>query len=377
MMSDVQMHKKVPHRIGIDFHVVDGLFQGTRTHVLQLFSEIVRISPDIHFVFFLEHTELPGIFSSIFTAANVQIVYMPNINPIVRLCWQLPMLRRKYQLDILHTQYILPIANVSPGIVTIHDILFETFPVYFSPFFRFRSSILIRLSVLRASHIFTVSEFSKQEMVRLYKVAPEKISVIYNGVDTNRFFPGDSGLNIIEKRGLFSKEYLLSVGRLEPRKNYITLIRAYAQLQAKIPLVIIGQRHFRFKEIFKVIQDLGLVDRVRIFSDIEDDDLPAFYRHARLFLYPSWAEGFGMPILEAMASGVPVISSNSTSIPEVAGDAAVLINPGDVDELAFAIDHYLSDSIICNEKQQLGFKQVNKFRWSHAAARVKNVYFSV
>lgn len=368
------MSMKLP-RIGIDFHAVDGIFQGSRTHVLELFSEVLRISPDIHFVLFLENLDLLREFSPIFSAANVELVYMPHANPIMRLCWQLPMLQKKYRLDILHTQYILPLPSFSSGIVTIHDILFETHPQYFSPLFRIRSKILMRLSARRAAHVFTVSEFSRKEMLSRYRIASEKVSIIHNGVDEARFYAGDAGRDIVESRGLFSKGYLLSVGRLEPRKNHVTLLRAYAQLQvATLPLVIIGQPHFGFDEVFRVIQELNLDGRVRILSDVKDGELPAFYRHAKLFVYPTWAEGFGMPPLEAMASGVPVISSDSTSIPEVVGDAAVLISPSEIDALAKAIDHFMSDQKFCVDMQKRGLKQVKAFQWCAAAEKVRAVY---
>ncbi len=374
-MSEVPLLRKLP-RIGIDFHVVDGIFQGSRTHVLELFSEVIRISPDIHFVLFLENTDLLRAFSPIFLGANVELVHMPHANPIKRLCWQLPMLQRKYRLVILHTQYILPFPSFSTGMVTIHDILFETHPQYFAPLFRLRSRILMRLSAQRASHVFTVSEFSKQAMLSRYRITPENISVIHNGIDETRFYAGESGQDIIDRRGLISKGYLLSVGRLEPRKNHVALLRAYAQIQSStLPLVIIGQPHFGFHKVFQVIKKLYLEDRVLFLSDVKDEELPAFYRHARLFVYPTWAEGFGMPPLEAMASGVPVISSDSTSIPEVVGDAAVLVNPGDIDALAKAIDYLLSDQKFYAEMQQRGLKQVKAFQWSAAAKKVRGVYW--
>lgn len=373
-MSEVQMSRSQP-KIGIDFHVVDGIFQGSRTHVLELFSEVIRLSPDMHFVLFLEQTNLLRAFSPIFTAANVELVLMPHANPIKRLCWQLPMLQRKYQLDILHTQYILPIPSFCVGVVTIHDILFETHPQYFAPVFRFRSSILMRLSAWRASHVFTVSEFSRKAMLSRYHIAPEKISVIHNGVDEARFYSGDAGKDVIESRGLSSKGYLLSVGRLEPRKNHVALLRAYAKLQnATLPLVIIGQPHFGFDEVFQVIQELNLAGRIRILSDIKDEELPAFYRHAKIFVYPTWAEGFGMPPLEAMASGVPVISSDSTSIPEVVGEAAVLVSPGNIDALLSAMEYLLSDDEFYADMRLRGLQQSMAFKWKDQAEKVRKVY---
>ena len=361
--------------VGIDFHVVDGIFQGSRTHVLELFSEVIRISPDIRFVLFLEKIELLRKFSEVFSAENVELVYMPHANPIRRLCWQLPRLQQKYQLDILHTQYILPIPSFSKGMVTIHDILFETHPQYFAPLFRLLSRILMRLSAWRASHVFTVSEYSRQEMLSRYLIAPKKISVIHNGVDESRFYPGDTGKDVIENRGLISKGYFLSVGRLEPRKNHVTLLRAYAQLQdVTLPLVIAGQPHFGFDEVYQVIQELKLDGRVRILSDVNDDELPALYRHAKLFVYPTWAEGFGMPPLEAMASGVPVISSDLTSIPEVVGDAALLISPSNINALQNAMEHLLYDEEFYADMLQRGLIQAKRFKWNAQAEKVREVY---
>ncbi len=364
-------------KVGIDMHVVDGIFQGSRTFVLELFSEVIRISPDIHFVLFLENTDLLRAFSPIFTADNVELVHMPRANSIKRLCWQLPLLQRKYKLDILHNQYILPIPSFSAGIVTIHDILFESHPQYFTVPFRIRSAVLVRLSAWRAKHIFTISEFSKREIMSRYGIREENISIIYCGVDRTKFFAGDAGIDIVESRGLVPKGYLLSVGRLEPRKNHVALLRAYSKLQSvQLPLVIIGQPDFGFDEVFQLIRDLHLESRVRILSDVNDGELPALYRHAKLFVYPSWAEGFGMPPLEAMASGVPVISSDSTSIPEVVGDAGVLVDPSDIDALAKGIDHFLSDQVFYTDMQQRGLKQIKSFQWSAEAEKVRAVYLN-
>ena len=364
-------------RVGIDFHVVDGIFQGSRTFVLELFSEVIKISPDIHFILFLDKTELLKSFSPIFNAPNVELVHMPSASPITRLCWQLPRLQIRYKLDILHTQYILPIPSLSPGIVTIHDILFESHPQYFSPIFRLRSAVLIRLSAWRAKHIFTVSEYSKKEIISRYGIQEEKISTTYNGVNLKKYFPGIIGKDVIESRGLLSKGYLLSVGRLEPRKNYVTLLRAYKKTEnPKLPLVIIGQQHFGYEDVFNVIRDLGIEQHVHILNDIKDEELPAFYRHAKLFIYPTWAEGFGIPLLESIASGVPVITSNTTSIPEVVGDAAILVEPNDIYSLAEEINHLLTDEKLYGDLQRYGLKQVYKYQWKSSAKHVRNIYLS-
>ena len=369
--------KSIKPRIGLDFHVVDGIYQGSRTHVLELFSEVIRLSPDISFFLFLEKTDSLLAISPSFALPNVEIVYMPHANPIKRLCWQLPMLQRKYRLDILHTQYIIPIINNCKGIVTIHDILFESHPQYFSSLFRFRSKILMRLSARRSSHVFTVSEYSKNEMINRYQIAHEGISVLYNGVDNKRFFVGNDGVEVISKRGLTSKRYLLSVGRLEPRKNHVNLLKAFALTRSTgMPLVIVGQPHFGYDSIYQTITDLNIQEKVIIINNVMDEKLPAFYRHAKVFVYPTWAEGFGMPLLEAMASGVPVISSNTTSIPEVVGDSGILVDPGDVDAIATAINDLISDKKLYSETSHRGIERAAMFRWDIPAEKVRNVYFS-
>ncbi len=362
-------------RIGIDFHIVNGIYHGARSHILQLFSRVIEISPDIEFFLFLDSPDTLQNYSAAFTKANVHLIRMPHSNPIKRLCWHLPVLQKKYTLDLFHSQYIIPLPSYVPCIVTIHDILFEKYPQYFPSIFRLRSKLLMRLSARRAMHVFTVSEYSKREIVANYKIDQDKVTVIHNGVDTTKFYPGTSGKEIVKKRNLTSGGYILSVGRLEPRKNYSTLIRAYANFSGiTLPLVIIGQRHFGFKDIFDLINRLGLGNKIIILENVGDEELPAIYRHARLFVYPTYAEGFGMPLLEAMASGLPIISSNRTSIPEVVGQAGILIDPGNVDELTSVMRRVLSDAELHMKIKQDALSRVTSFQWQISAKIVRQIY---
>ncbi len=364
-------------RIGIDFHVVDGKFQGSRTHVLELFTEVIRQSPDMQFYLFLDRPdELPEM-SPAFAAPNVVRVRMPYASPIVRLFKQLPDMQRRYCLDIIHAQYILPLFCRCKGMVTIHDVLFESHPQYFQPFFRLRSKILMRYSANRAAHVFTVSEYSRKEIARRYGVAEAGITVTPNAADPARFFPGDAGRELVTARGLTPGEYILSVGRLEPRKNHSTLVRAYAKLgEGSPPLVIVGQRDFRYDGLFDEINRLNLVSRVHLIEDADDLELPALYRNARFFVYPAFAEGFGMPPLEAMASGVPVVSSNTTSIPEVVDDAGLLVDPNDESALAAAMRKILDDQALAVRLINQGLQQAVQFSWRESARRVRQQYLA-
>ena len=364
-------------RVGVDFHVVDGIFQGSRTHVLEIFSRVFRICPDIEFYLFLEQVEMLRELLPDFSRPNVNLVRMVHANPIKRLCIQLPAFQKRFELDLLHTQYISPMPSFCKTVITVHDILFESHPQYFSPLFNLRSKLLMRASAARAAHIFTVSEYSKKEISSRYKVDSKNITVIYNGADRQRFYSGGDGVQVIEDKGLRSGGYILTVGRLEPRKNHISLINAYAQLDTDIPLVIIGQHHFGCQQIETRISELGLTSRVLLLDSIPDADLASFYRHAKFFVYPTWAEGFGMPVIEAMASGIPVITSNTTSLPEIAGNAALLISPEDVPSLRDAMSRLLGSDVLRCELNLQGLIRAESFEWNKSAKKVKRVYENI
>lgn len=354
-------------RIGVDFHVVDGKFQGSRTHVIEIFAEAIRLSPDIDFYVFLNDPSLLLNISSIFSRSNVHLVKMSSGNPFKRLYWQLPRLAKKFKLDLLHTQYILPWPLSCKSAVTIHDVLFETHPQFFKPLFVLRSRLLMRLAAKRADLVFSVSEFSKREISRLYAVPLEKISVIHNGADFERFKPRDENLDFLLRRGLAVRGYILSVGRLEPRKNHLALIEAYATLHKPPPLVIVGQRDFDFDDVFNAVDRLGLTSSIHILEDVSDQELPVLYRNAILFAYPAFAEGFGMPPLEAMAAGTPVVTSNTSALPEVIGDAGVAVSPTNVQELAVALSHLLSDADARLRLCERGLSRAALFNWTSSA----------
>lgn len=236
----------------------------------------------------------------------------------------------------------------------------------------------MRLSARRAGHVFTVSAFSKAEIARRYGVAEDRITVTPNAADPARFFPGDAGQELVTARGFTPGNYILSVGRLEPRKNHATLIRAYAKLGADAPpLVIVGQRDFGYGGIFAEIRLANLEGRVHLIEDADDSELPAFYRNASLFVYPAFAEGFGMPPLEALASGVPVVSSNTTSIPEVIGDAGLLIDPSNTSALTAAMGKILSDPALAARLVEAGLKQAVHFNWIESARCVRQQYLAL
>lgn len=362
-------------RVGFDLHVVDGLFQGSRTHVIELFSRVAKLCPEIEFFCLLDDT---GAFLKNYPAfdlPNVRLERLPHTGAVRRLMWELPKMQRRLKLDLLHTQYIIPLPSLSKTMVTIHDVLFESHPQYFQPLFRLRSRILMRWAAFAAEHVFTVSEFSKHEISARYGVAPKRLTVTTNAADKTRFYPGTEGAELVKARGLEPGKFFLTVGRLEPRKNHVTLFKAYAALGADAPpLVVVGQKDFGFEAMFDVIRQAGLEQKVHFLENVGDKELPALYRHCLAFAYPSLAEGFGMPPLEAMASGVPVIAANNTALTEVVGSAGLLVESTDVAGLRDALAAVAGDETLRNSLAAKGLAQAEVFQWDEAASRVAMQY---
>ena len=356
-------------RVGVDFHTFDGIFQGSRSHLLGLYREAVVRAPDLDFVLLLADPERLRGEHPVFDAPNVDLVAMRALPGVARLGWQLAWHQYRQRLDLLHVQYRLPLLTWGPCACTIHDVLFETHPEYFPGGFVRMSRATSRQATRRAAPLFTVSEYSRATMSRIYRVPETRIAVTSNAVDTRRFHPGTGGRDRVRALGLEPGEYLLTVGRLEPRKNHQVLIEAYAGLAApRPPLVIVGQRDFGFETLFEQVQARGLAGQVRFMERVEDADLPALLRHARVFVYPTWAEGFGMPVLEALASGVPTIASSATSLPEVAGEAARLVDPADVQALSKAIGEDLElDADARAARVAAGLVRVAEFDWGASA----------
>jgi len=343
--------------------------------VLELFSRVVAQSPEFEFYLFAEGIEVIRQFSSRFSLPNVRLVRMPHSSPIKRLCWQLSRLQKEHRLNLLHCQYIVPPVLSCPAVVTIHDVLFESHPQYFSRAFTLRSRMLVRFSTSKSAHVFTVSDFSRSQIEHLYKVPSSALTVIPNGVDMNRFRPGADGRELIEAFGIQSGSYILTVGRLEPRKNHLGLLKSYALLRdPKPPLVIAGQKHFGFDEALNYARQSGMEKYLHFLEHVDDEALPALYRHARLFVYPTWAEGFGIPVLEAMASGVPVISSDNTSLPEVVGETGVLVKAGVIQALASQMQHLLGDPAFAERLSRNAHERAKLFTWERAADRIRDVY---
>ncbi len=281
--------------------------------------------------------------------------------------------------DIFHApNFLLPPVRQAKTLLTIHDLAFLVRPEYaWPPLRRFLQQAVPR-SVARADHILADSEATKQDAMRLFGLAAEQVTVVGAGVES-RFRPMPTGATAgtQQKYGL-EWPFVLSVSTLEPRKNFVGLVRAFARArrEANLPhhLIIAGSTGWLYEDIFRAVLDENAGDFIHFPGFVPDADLPALYNLADLFAFPSHYEGFGLPLLEAMACGTPALASNVSSLPEIAGDAAYLIPAGDDEALVSALIHLLTNAEARAALSALGPTQASRFTWDAAARRLLDAY---
>ncbi|MGQ9716465.1 MAG: glycosyltransferase family 4 protein [Anaerolineae bacterium] len=267
-----------------------------------------------------------------------------------------------------------PTLSRTRTLLTVHDLSFLRYPDHFVPKLVRYLERVVPASVARAERVLADSEATRADLIRLLGVPPEKVEVLYSGVDA-RFRPEpESGeQERLRTRYGLDRPYVLSVGTLQPRKNFVRLIRAFARLPATgRMLVIAGSRGWLYESVLE--EAARHPDRVRVLGFVEDADLPALYRGADLFVFPSFYEGFGLPVLEAMACGVPVVCSGVSSLPEVAGDAALLVDPEDEEGLSQAMERVLEDEGLRQEMAARGRARAARFTWEQAARRLAAMF---
>jgi glycosyltransferase involved in cell wall biosynthesis len=267
-------------------------------------------------------------------------------------------------------------------ILTVHDLSFVRTPETSHPILKRYLDRVVPWSVRRADHVIADSQATKDDLVTLYSVSPEKISVLLSGVDPR--FKRVNDLLFIqrlrEKYGIPDSDYIFSIGTIQPRKNYLRLIQALHRLGdefGQIKLVIAGGKGWLDAPIYAAVQALGMEERVKFIGFVDDDDLPALYSGAILTAYPSLYEGFGFPILESMACGTPVITSNLSSMPEVAGEAALMVDPYNIDVLAEGLRVLLTDKELRATLIERGYRQAALFTWQEAARHLREIYVCV
>jgi glycosyltransferase involved in cell wall biosynthesis len=270
-----------------------------------------------------------------------------------------------------------PVRRGVPTLLTVHDLSFVRTPETAMPGLRAYLNQVVPRSVHRADHILADSEATRQDVIDLYHVSPGKITVLYSGVEESFGPVTDQAIlrDVRQRYQIGDRPYILSVGTVQPRKNYVRLVQALDHLaDPDLQLVIAGGKGWLADPLYEQIQLLGLSDRVTLIGFAADADLPALYSGAVAFALPSLYEGFGLPVLEALACGTPVMTSNISSLPEVAGEAAILVDPSSVDEIAEALHRLRDDTQVRERLVALGFQQARRFTWQSAAQQLRRHY---
>ena len=293
---------------------------------------------------------------------GIEEIVLPAHSQIARMAYGLPKALRRLGPALAHFNYVVPPAYRGPAVVTVHDLSFEPHPSLMSTRDRFLFRTLVPRSARRADRVLTVSEHTKRDLVEHYAIAEDKIVVTPNGVDP-----------IFRPNGKAPERspYALFVGGIQPRKNPLSAIEALGLLDGDLGLVLVGAEKRGGDEVRSAIRRLGLEQRVELTGHLERDELAALYRGAACLVFPSRYEGFGLPVLEAMASGTPVVATAAGAVPEVAGDAAVLVEPDDHAALAAGIERALTDR---DRLVAAGLERARQFSWAETARLTLGAY---
>jgi glycosyltransferase involved in cell wall biosynthesis len=366
-------------RIAIDASTISTQ-GGPRTYVLGLLEALLQLDRQNEYIVFYNDATHLGRFP------QARELVLPGKSPLARL-WRehvlLPAACRRERIDLLHCpKSAIPFRAPCPTVVTLHDLI----PLRHPETEKFAAHCYWRLQIpnaaRRSSFIITDSEHARQEIMADYGVPPERIKAVMLGFAPAMLAPrdADKGGEIRARYGL-PERYLLYVGTIQPRKNIDTLIEAYNRLrqerQFTPKLVIVGRKGWLYDRLFARIDELGLVDEVIFTGFVPDEELPYLYDGALVFAYLSFFEGFGLPPLEAMACGVPVVTSNATSLPEVVGDAGVTVPPADLEQVTAALASILDNPALAATLGERGRARARLFSWEAAARETMAIYQAV
>ena len=363
-------------RIGIDARKLHDF--GIGTYIRNLLRHLARIDRETEFVVFCR----PGDAAQISTLGeNFRGVPETAGNYSISEQLRLPMAARREGVALFHApHYVLPPLLGCKSVVTIHDCIHLMFPQYLPNRMALAyASTSIRLAARRATRVLTVSESSKRDILRFVPVPPEKIDVIYNAYD-ERFGiePAEEEVVRVRERYQLTDEFVLYAGNVKPHKNLERLIEAFDLVRRRglphLKLVLIGDDISRYTALRRAVHRHQLHKYVRFLGYMPEETLAVMYRLAAVFVFPSLYEGFGLPPIEAMASGTPVVTSNVSSLPEVAGDAALLVDPYDPAAIADGIDRVLRDESLRRDLRVKGLARAKQFSWESSVRRVHDIY---
>ncbi len=363
--------------IAIDVHTLGSRAGGNETYFQHLVQGLAATPSDDHYTLFYTH---PEALSAAGGDPRFRFVRIAQ-NAYLRNAISLPRRVAELKPDLFHCQYARPPLVRSKVVVTIHDIAFEHYPEHFHPLEVLRLKLQVRSTARSAEHILTVSQAAARDISALYKIPAGKITVASPGV-SKRFHPREkqSSQAEIVRRFSIAPPFLLYVGRIQARKNLPRLVEAFARVKRSardLRLAIVGKQDWQSKDLSPIVRGFRLEDSVVVPGYLTGDDLPIFYNAAEAFVFPSIFEGFGLPVVEAMASALPVVTSRGSALGEIAGDAAMLVDPSSVDSIAEGIEQVLFDAELRRRLVERGLGRASQFTVERFVATVRQVYGAV
>ena len=366
-------------RIAIDARKLHDF--GIGTYVRNLLFQLGRLDPSTEYVVLCQPEDRDTIAEF---GSNVRPVVEPSRPYSVAEQFRVPLALRREQIDLFHaTHYVLPPLTRRRSIVTIHDCIHLMFPQYLpSRMAHGYAKAFLWSATQQAQRILTVSEASKRDILKLFDVPPERVAVIYNAIDERfRLTPDEAQVARVRERYQLDDAFVLYVGNIKPHKNVVRLIDAFAKVRQAgldhLKLLVIGDEITRHTALRRAVHRGKLHKHVRFLGFVPTETLSILYRLASVFVFPSLYEGFGLPPLEAMACGTPVVTSNISSLPEIVGDAAILIDPYDSTSIANGILQALSDATLREKLRTRGLARVQRYSWERSVGQVREIYDEV
>lgn len=365
-------------RIGIDARLVHYQQAGIGQYILRLTDALAALDNENEYYLFQSRKDR----TRLAHAANVnrRVLWTPSHHRFERVAMSVELF--PHALDVFHSpDFIPPRKTRAPNVITVHDLAFLLYPRFLTPDAA-RYYGQIDPSSRSAAHIIAVSQSTKRDVTRLLGVADDKVSVIYEAASTSaRRIDKAEAIQRVQEKYRIEGDFILFVSTIEPRKNLPTLLAAYSKLRAQYkstaPLVVAGHKGWLTDEVDQAIEKYKLGDKVCFLGGVPNAELVYLYNAARVFALPSFYEGFGLPPLEAMACGTPVIVSNVSSLPEVVGDAGLLLDPNDIEGWTVELHRVLTDEKLHAEMSAKGLKRAANFSWERAARETLNVYRKV
>jgi glycosyltransferase involved in cell wall biosynthesis len=364
-------------RFSVDAHAIGCHLTGNEVYIRNLLSHFARLDRESEFVTYLSKPDA-------FDQVPERFRKLPvSANPFRRLGFDLPLRLREDRPDLLHVQYTGPLFSRIPLVVSVHDVSFLEHPQYFTRFRATQLRLTVKRTVEAAARVLTPSQFSREAILKHYSIDERKVVVVPNAASpVFRPVERQVAATAVERKFRIPGPFVLMVGDLQPRKNHLGLLRAFESVIAAHPqlrqrLVFVGKETWSSKELHRAVEKSPVADRVHFTGFVDDQDLVYLYGACDLFVFPSFYEGFGLPILEAMACGRAVACSNVTAMPEVADGAGILFDPHSTHEMGRAIADVLLDPELRARLERLGVQRAAHFSWELAARLTLQVYYDV